>query len=89
MDNLQEMISNYLAYCYTQKRLDEKTMKAYRIDLTQFADQSTSQAITDITAEALEKYIAELHQQYKPKTVKRKNCFCKGILSLSRIQRYH
>lgn len=72
MDNLQEMISNYLAYCYTQKRLDEKTMKAYRIDLTQFADQSTSQALTDITAETLEKYIAKLHQQYKPKTVKRK-----------------
>ena len=29
-------MNQYLTYCRTQKRLDGKTLKAYRIDLTQF-----------------------------------------------------
>lgn len=36
MNNLQLEIQNYLNYCQNQKRLDEKTLKAYRIDLRQF-----------------------------------------------------
>ena len=32
MDTTQTLIENYLAYCSSQKRLDEKTLKAYRID---------------------------------------------------------
>ena len=33
MENLQTLTENYLEYCRTQKCLDEKTLKAYRIDL--------------------------------------------------------
>ena len=33
MHNLQSKITDYLNYCQTQKRLDTKTLKAYRIDL--------------------------------------------------------
>lgn len=33
MNDLQTLIKNYLEYCRRQKRLDEKTLKAYRIDL--------------------------------------------------------
>ena len=36
MNNLEIIIEEYLAYCQNQKRLDRKTLKAYRIDLTQF-----------------------------------------------------
>lgn len=32
------IIEEYLNYCKTQKRLDHKTIKAYRIDLTQFSN---------------------------------------------------
>lgn len=32
----ETLITNYLEYCAFQKRLDEKTIKAYRIDLAQF-----------------------------------------------------
>lgn len=39
MENLQTHISNYLSFCQNQKRLDEKTLKAYRIDLKQFAQK--------------------------------------------------
>lgn len=79
MENLQTHIANYLEYCGTQKRLDEKTLKAYRIDLRQLSEQTSSQEITEITSETLETYIAKLHQQYKPKTVKRKIASVKAL----------
>ena len=72
MENLQTLTENYLEYCRTQKCLDEKTLKAYRIDLRQFSEEPSLEKITEITPNNLEDYIARLHQQYKPKTVKRK-----------------
>lgn len=72
MHNLQSKITDYLNYCQTQKRLDTKTLKAYRIDLGQFADQAANINVEGISPCILENYISGLHQQYKPKTVKRK-----------------
>ena len=72
MDNLQTHINNYLKHCEFQKRLDSKTLKAYRTDLIQFKEQTLTNNIYDITIDALEKFIASLHQKYTPKTVKRK-----------------
>ena len=34
--NLDTFICKYLSYCELQKGLDQKTIKAYRIDLRQF-----------------------------------------------------
>ena len=79
MNNLQALIENYLKYCSTQKRLDEKTLKAYRIDLRQFLEQTSAFDIADITPEVLEAYIGELHKKYKPKTVKRKFASLKAL----------
>ncbi len=72
MNTLRTNIDNYLSFCKTQKRLDEKTIKAYRIDLTQFSECFKTHDITDITVDSLETFIGFLHQTYKPKTVKRK-----------------
>ena len=72
MDTLQTQLNNYLEFCQFQKRLDSKTLKAYRIDLTQFIRQISANDISFITPSILEKYIATLHQTYKPKTSKRK-----------------
>lgn len=72
MNTLSTNITNYLSFCKTQKCLDAKTIKAYRIDLTQFSKCLKNQVITDITVESLETFIAFLHQTYKPKTAKRK-----------------
>ena len=36
MENLQTHIKSYLDFCKYQKRLDAKTLKAYKIDLEQF-----------------------------------------------------
>lgn len=79
MNNLQEHIKTYLEYCRSQKRLDEKTLKAYRIDLRQFSAKLPTQDISEITSGILESHIAGLHQQYKPKTVKRKIASLKAL----------
>ena len=72
MNILQTQLDNYLDFCQSQKRLDFKTLKAYRIDLTQFTHQVAVNDISSITPNILENHIATLHQTYKPKTVKRK-----------------
>ncbi len=72
MSNLSTQINHYLTYCQNQRRLDSKTLKAYRIDLKQFQSGISSTEPNQISPELLENYIATLHQTYKPKTVKRK-----------------
>lgn len=79
MTILQAHIDTYLQYCQTQKRLDEKTLKAYRIDLRQFTEFLFSTNTVDITPNVLEEFIAELHQKFKPKTVKRKIASIKAL----------
>ncbi len=79
MKNLTEHIQNYLTFCSAQKCLDEKTLKAYRIDLRQFSEQLPTAEITAITPLLLESYIAELHRRYKPRTVKRKIASVKAL----------
>ena len=79
MNQLIEQTNSYLKYCQNQKRLDNKTLKAYRIDLRQFTEQFSSFDILDITPAVLENYIAKLHQRYKPKTVKRKIASLKAL----------
>lgn len=67
MENLQTLTENYLKYCRTQKCLDEKTLKAYRIDLRQFSEEPSLKKITEITTNNLEDYIVRLHQHINPK----------------------
>lgn len=79
MDNLRILINNYLEYCQNQKRLDPKTLKAYRIDLRQFADNIPVLYVPEINVNVLENYIALLHHKYKAKTVKRKLASIKAL----------
>ena len=69
MENLQTLTENYLEYCRTQKCLDEKTLKAYRIDLRQFSEEPSLEKIIEITTNDLEDYIARLHQQYSKRSI--------------------
>lgn len=79
MNNLETHVKNYLEYCRCQKRLDQKTLKAYRIDLTQFCNQVPYDDILKITSAILEDFIAGLHQKYRPKTVRRKIASLKAL----------
>ena len=72
MNELQTTLNHYLDFCRFQKRLDSKTLKAYRIDLRQFSEHISADSISQISPSLLETYISSLHMTYKPKTVKRK-----------------
>ena len=70
MIKLKQIIDNYLAYCEHQKRLSNKSIKAYAIDLEQLKRHTATENIpskSDISA-----YISYLQKTYLPKTVKRK-----------------
>lgn len=71
MNILNNHISEYIEYCEYRKRLDSKTLKAYRIDLRQFETFCIN--LPDCFAKSsVDDFITSLHKQYKPKTVKRK-----------------
>lgn len=72
MKKLESTISNYLEFCHNQKKLDTKTLKAYQTDLKQFSLKALDIEINDINSDILEKFIGNLHKEFKPKTVKRK-----------------
>lgn len=69
--NLEEYKESYLQYCKLQKELDEKTIKAYRIDLTQFF-LFMEQYDSAVNKETLNQYLMHIHSLYKQKSVKRK-----------------
>jgi len=82
MQDLQYEISQYLRDCKHQKGLDTKTIKAYRIDLAQFSAFMTGSS-WNLTREGIMAYISDLHQRYKPKTIRRKiasvKIFCRYL----------
>lgn len=71
MNTLNDYISEYIEYCEYRKRLDSKTLKAYRIDLQQYTDYC-SDLSDHFCKDIVDKFITGLHKSYKPKTVKRK-----------------
>lgn len=81
MKMLNDLLKEYMEYCEYRKRVDQKTVKAYKIDLAQY--EAFCLAGSDwYTKDMVDKFITELHKQYKPKTVKRK------IASLKAFFRY-
>lgn len=71
MNTFNDYIADYLDYCRYRKRLDTKTLKAYQIDLRQYASYS-SDIPRCFAKDTVDQFITNLHKQYKPKTVKRK-----------------
>ena len=71
MNNLEQLKEIYLTRCRYQKELNPKTLKAYRIDLTQFIEL-INQTDIPISKEILLEYITQIHKMYQPATTKRK-----------------
>ena len=71
MEAMRTEIEMYLKVCRFQKNLDEKTVKAYRIDLRQFLD-FLEEAGQPPSKETFTGYIERLNRAFKPKSVKRK-----------------
>lgn len=71
MNTLSNYIAEYIEYCEYRKRLDLKTLKAYKIDLKQF-ENYCNDLPNCFNKNVVDNYITSMHKQYKPKTVRRK-----------------
>lgn len=69
--DIQLNIREYLDFCTHQKRLDKKTKKAYRTDLTQFEAFVEPNGIYH-SRDTIKRYISYLNSRYKPASAKRK-----------------
>lgn len=69
MPSLSEHITQYLQVCEYEKRLSSDTLKAYRIDLTQFAAFARDAVVDKVL---LGEYAAHLNRHFAPRSVKRK-----------------
>lgn len=69
--DLYTLTEKFLNYCELQKGLNPKTIKAYKIDLSQFKNHVKEQKECP-TKELICNYIEFLHSKYKPKSIKRK-----------------
>ncbi len=82
--NVSDYIPKFLGYCRNQKRLDSKTIKAYRIDVTQFAAFIGPCEPKELDKDVIKEYISAINQEYMPRTVKRKiasvKCFVSYLL---------
>ena len=61
-NHIPSIIEDYLNYCKTQKRLDSKTIKAYRIDLTQFSEFFEDLNINVLSSSDIECFIGYLNE---------------------------
>ncbi len=81
MNTLNDYITEYLEYCRYRKRLDVKTLKAYKTDLNQYCNFSFDLQEC-FSKDTVDLFVTGLHKQYKPKTIRRK------IASLKAFFRY-
>lgn len=79
-ENINELIRVYLQHCQLEKRLSPKTIKAYRIDLSQFSNYLGCNIYVYDKA-AIQNYLSLLHSQYKVKSVKRKIASLKAFFT--------
>ena len=77
MNSFNYYVTEYLEYCECRKRLDPKTIKAYRIDLKQYENYQKAY-LEFYSKDTVDRYITHLHKEYQPKTVKRKTIFQAG-----------
>lgn len=74
-------IDEFLNYCRYHKKLSDKTIRAYKIDLSQYGVFSN-----ELSKQALWDYIEYLNKKYKPKTAKRKLVTLKAFIHFLLLQ---
>lgn len=74
-------VDEFLNYCRYHKKLSEKTIRAYKIDLSQYENFSD-----ELSKQVLWNYIEYLNKKYKPKTAKRKLATLKAFIHFLLLQ---
>jgi len=72
---------NFLIIAVNHKKLSDKTIRAYKIDLSQYGVFSN-----ELSKQALWDYIEYLNKKYKPKTAKRKLATLKAFIHFLLLQ---
>jgi integrase/recombinase XerD len=75
-----EEVPSFLFHCEIEKKLTEKTLKAYQTDLSQFSKFLQQHQIELVQKEELKKYLLEL-SKYSSRTMKRKVATLKAFYS--------
>lgn len=79
--NTAQLIEKYLQHCKFEKGLSEKTLKAYRIDLTQFLTYLNDNSVLSCRRGDIQKYLSILYDWYKAKSVRRKMAALKAFFN--------
>jgi len=79
MIDIHTITTNYLNYCKKQKRLSNKTIKAYSIDIVQFINYSSEHDF--LMKSTITDYIGYLNDSFKLKSVKRKIASIKAFFN--------
>lgn len=82
--DIRNYIELFLVYCKTRKNVNPKTLKAYAIDLEQFAEFCNDEFSKDVLC----RYIEELNARYKPKTIRRKIAVLKAFAHYLIVDEY-
>lgn len=72
MNDFDTLKEGYLQHCLTRKRLDAKTVRAYRTDLNDFSCYLQTCNADYLDKKCIGSYIDSLHRSKAPRTVKRK-----------------
>ncbi len=75
------LIDDYLGKCERERRLDSKTIRAYRCDLEQFFEWVMQQGRELFSRETLRAYLAHLNARYAPASVRRKMAALRAFMS--------
>lgn len=90
MENLSvqliQEIKEYLYFCNMRKNLNQKTTKAYSIDLRQFYEYIVKNIFPWQDKKSIETFIESMHNKYKPKSVKRKIATLKSFFHYLEIE---
>lgn len=79
-ETIKKQIHRYLYIGQHQRNLNEKTIKAYQIDLRQFSEYLEREQV-EISRESISGYIMDMNSRFKPRSVKRKIASLKAFFS--------
>ena len=84
METIQNASNDFINYCNYEKKLSEKTIKSYRIDLNQFI-LFIGETLKSLDINLIDKHIVRQYLQaistFKPKTIKRKVATIKTLFN--------
>lgn len=78
--SLSELLDMFIKHCMIEKHLDEKTIKAYKTDISQLIEIINNIPIIKLSKEDIRKYIQNI-SQYSYKTIKRKLASLRAMLN--------